>query len=114
MKTRDIYNEQPSEVKMFKREYATLLFNLEEKPFMHCKATVGWVGKYLYLRSYDTVVAFIDTVNDRGYDILRTECGYTATSAQHIAKFFKYYDRYLGTVLRTDYKDGHIITKVIY
>lgn len=114
MKTRDIYCGQPSEVTLFKLAYRTWLYDLEEEPFRHCKASVGWVGKYIYLRSYNSVVAFIDTVNDTGYDILRTEYGYTATSAQHIAKFFKAYGYYIGTIHRTGYKNGCCITKVMY
>lgn len=114
MKTRDIFYGHQSEITIFKSTYSMWSHDLDEEPFLHCKASVGRVGKYLYLRSYDTVVAFIDTVKDVGYDILRTEYGYTATSAQHIAKFFKCYDYYLGTIIRTDYKDGRFITKVMY
>lgn len=114
MKTRDIYCGQPSEVTLFKQAYSTCLYDLKEKPFRNCKASVGYASVYIYLRSYNTVVAFIDPINKVGYDILRTEYGYTATSAQHIAKFFKEYDYYVGTILRTDYKNGHIITKVLY
>lgn len=114
MKTHDIYQGQPSEITAFKQSYHTWLYDLQEDPFRRCKASVGVVGRYIYLRSYDTVVAFIDTINDVGYDILRTEYGYTATSAQHIAKFFKEYDYYVGTIHRTEYKNGCCITKVMY
>ena len=114
MKTRDIYYGQPQEVTLFKQFYRTCLNDLKEVPFRHCKASVGYLGRYIYLRSYDTVVAFIDPIKKIGYDILRTEYGYTATSTQHIAKFFKDHDYCVGTVLRTDYKDGGCITKVIY
>lgn len=46
-------------------------------------------GEVLYhvLRSYNTVVAFIDPTTDTLYDVLRKVYGYTSTSAQHIAKF---------------------------
>lgn len=114
MKTRDIFTMQALEVQRFKDSYARVLFKLEEKPFKSCKATVGRLGKYIYLRSYDTIVAFIDTETFKAYDILRTEYGYTATSAQHIAKFFKYYESYVGAVLRTEYNNGSTITKVMY
>lgn len=114
MRTRDIYNGQPTEVYNFNRAYMTWLYELEEQPFRHCKAKVGRCGRYIYLRSYDTVVAFIDITKDTAYDILRTEYGYTSTSAQHIAKFFKEYNYYVGKILRTDYKNGRFITKVIY
>ena len=42
---------------------------------------------YYVLRSYRTVVAAIDVRTDTLYDFLRYVYGYTATSAQHIAKF---------------------------
>ena len=63
-----------------------------------CSATVfdlvdDTTGEVLYhvLRSYNTVVAFIDPTTDTLYDVLRKVYGYTATSAQHIAKFSKDY-----------------------
>lgn len=114
MKTRNIYYGQPSDIITFKHVYTVWMYDLQEESFRHCKATVGRVGQYIYLRSYDTVVAFINTVTKEGYDILRTEYGYTATSAQHISKFFKDYDYLVGTIQRTDYKNGCCITKVIY
>ena len=114
MKTRYIMCGTPLQLQRFKARYSSILFKLEEKPFKSCKATVGLADEYIYLRSYDTVVAFIDTRGLAGYDILRTDYRYTATSAQHIAKFFKYYESYVGAVLRTDYKDGRTITKVMY
>lgn len=50
-------------------------------------------GELLYyaLRSYNTVVAAIDVRTDTLYDFLRYVYGYTATSAQHIAKFDRDY-----------------------
>lgn len=45
---------------------------------------------YIVLRSYNTFVAFITP--DGGFvDILRLVYGYTATSAQHIGKFYHDY-----------------------
>lgn len=46
-------------------------------------------GEVLYhvLKSYNTIVAFIDVRTDTLYDVLRLVYGYTSTSAQHIAKF---------------------------
>ena len=59
-----------------------------------CSAEVAPVidaetGELLYyvLRSYRTIVAIIDTQTDTLIDFLRYVYGYTATSAQHIAKF---------------------------
>lgn len=59
-----------------------------------CSATVfdivdNSTGEVLYhgLRSYNTIVAFIDVRTDTLYDVLRLVYGYTSTSAQHINKF---------------------------
>lgn len=51
-----------------------------------CQAWWYKTGGYIFMRSYNTCVAFID---DKGnmYDVLRLVYGYTATSAKHIAKF---------------------------
>lgn len=64
------------------------------KQLRSCSAEVAPVidaktGELLYyvLRSYNTVVAAIDVRTDTLYDFLRYVYGYTATSAQHIAKF---------------------------
>lgn len=52
-----------------------------------CQAYVYETDHYFWLRSYGTFVAFIDKTTDTCYDILRMVYGYTATKAQHIAKF---------------------------
>ena len=54
-----------------------------------CKAVVYETEHYLWLKSYDTFVAFICKTTDTCYDILRMVYGYSATIAQHIAKFRK-------------------------
>lgn len=56
-----------------------------------CKATYGYTEdhEFIYLRSYNTIVCVIDTITGEAMDVLRTEYGYTATSAQHISKFLK-------------------------
>ena len=56
-----------------------------------CKACVYETGNYFVLKSYDTIVAFIDKNTRQKFDILRKVYGYTSTSAQHIAKFFSDY-----------------------
>ena len=68
------------------------------KPLRSCSATVFDVvddttGEILYhvLRSYNTIVAFIDPRTNTLYDVLRLVYGYTATSAQHISKFAQDY-----------------------
>lgn len=59
----------------------------ESKRLRYCTAWVYKIDKYIYLESYYTIVAIIDTETDTLYDVLRKVYGYTATSAQHIAKF---------------------------
>ena len=63
----------------------------KEKQLRHCNATYGYTedGEFLYLRSYNTIVCVIDLTTGEAIDVLRTEYGYTATSAQHISKFLK-------------------------
>ena len=58
-----------------------------------CQAHVEFYNDYIVLVSYSTPVAFID---DKGnlLDELRLVYGYTATSAQHIAKFKNEFSRY--------------------
>ena len=59
-----------------------------------CNATVYTYemekGRVFILKSYNTIVAIIGTTG-RCYDFLRYVYGYTATSAQHISKFFHDY-----------------------
>lgn len=51
-----------------------------------CNAWIGSCDGYVFLISYNTLVAFIDYKGNL-YDVLRLVYGYTATSAKHIAKF---------------------------
>lgn len=64
---------------------------LYEKPVSKrlrcCNAVVYETTSYFVLRSYSTVVAVISKATDACFDVLRSVYGYTATSAQHIAKF---------------------------
>lgn len=57
-----------------------------------CSAFVITTEHYHFLKSYNTIIAFIDKNTDTCYDVLRLVYGYTATSAQHIAKFRHDYD----------------------
>lgn len=69
--------------------------NLEFAPPMRlrkCNAYVSGIGKWLALTSYSTIVAILDSESRVLYDVLRWRYGYTATSAQHIAKFAHDYD----------------------
>lgn len=52
-----------------------------------CNAYVYETNSYYILKSYSTFVAFIRKKDCECFDILRNVYGYTATSAQHIAKF---------------------------
>lgn len=52
-----------------------------------CQAWVHETQNFYILRSYNTFIACIHKESDTLYDMLRYEYGYTATSAQHIAKF---------------------------
>ena len=83
------------------------------KRLRSCSAEVAPVidaetGELIYyvLRSYRTIVAAIDVRTDTLYDFLRYVYGYTATSAQHIAKFDKDYGRgKWGCTNRVTYRD---------
>lgn len=75
---------------------------ISEEKLRKCSATVFTYrdvdGDTVYLlKSYNTIVAMVDEKGD-GIDFLRYVYGYTATSAQHIRKFFDDYCK----------KDAHI------
>lgn len=53
----------------------------------HCQAWTQDFEGFTVLWSYNTAVAVYDKSADTLYDILRAVYDYTATSAQHIAKF---------------------------
>lgn len=61
------------------------------KDFRRCNGEVFVNARYTWLKSYNTIVAFIDHNDGVACDVLRYVYGYTATSAQHIAKFFHDY-----------------------
>ena len=54
-----------------------------------CKAFVYETDNYYVLQSYETFIACIDKKSDICYDCLRTEYGYTQTSAKHVSIFRK-------------------------
>lgn len=56
-----------------------------------CSASVAETDDFFILKSYNTIVAFINKYTGQKFDFLRYVFGYTATSAQHIAKFFSDY-----------------------
>lgn len=53
----------------------------------NCSAQVYFGLGGIYLKSYRTIIAYIPDNDSICYDFLRYVYGYTATSAQHIAKF---------------------------
>lgn len=57
------------------------------KQLRRCQAWVYEDDNYAVLRSYNTIIAFIDKRTNRFFDFLRYVYGYTATRAQHISKF---------------------------
>lgn len=57
-----------------------------------CNACVWETEHFYILQSYATMVAAIDKESGVMFDFLRYVYGYTATSAQHIAKFATDYD----------------------
>ena len=59
------------------------------KQLKSCQAWVWETKDYYVLQSYNTFVACIEKSTDTLYDVLRTEYGYTATSAKHISIFRK-------------------------
>lgn len=59
-------------------------------PWIRLRSCQAWTAEtehYIFLKSYQTIIAVIDKTTDTLYDVLRGVYGYTPTSAQHIAKF---------------------------
>lgn len=56
-----------------------------------CKAWVYEYNSYVLLQSYNTIVAGVVKDTNEQYDFRRMVYGCTATTAQHIAKFFSDY-----------------------
>ena len=65
--------------------------------FRRCSAEIIDTPNYTILRSYATIVAFIEKSTGKFYDVLRYVYGYTATSCQHIAKFKNDYKNEIST-----------------
>lgn len=65
--------------------------HINGKKFRSCNARIYTTENYVILQSYSTVVAVININMLMGFDVLRYAYGYTATSAQHISKFFNEY-----------------------
>ena len=56
----------------------------------HCSAKVEVKLNYIHLISYGTLIATYEIQNNSLYDYLRFVYGYTATSSQHISKFYRW------------------------
>ncbi len=80
-----LYNDALKELRKFNNENKTV-YRLR-----YCKAWVHETNNFYILRSYNTYVACIEKGTGNASDVLRNVYGYTATSAQHINKFFKDY-----------------------
>lgn len=69
----------------------TLETPIKWRQLYRCSADMGIVkGGWILLKSYSTIVAAYNIYTDELFDFLRLVYGYTATSAQHIAKFRNY------------------------
>ena len=66
-------------------------FDMTGNKLRSCNAIVYETKNFFVLRSYRTIVAFIDKMTGQKFDVLRLVYGYTSTSAQHISKFFRDY-----------------------
>ena len=64
----------------------------EHKQLRYCQATVAETEYFYILWSYNTPIAAINKATGVCIDFLRLVYGYTATSAQHIAKFCSDYN----------------------
>lgn len=58
------------------------------KPFRKCSAELIVSDRYIFLRSYRTLISVYDVDRNCVFDCLRYMYGYTSTSAQHISKFY--------------------------
>lgn len=84
---KDFFNNLPS------------VFDVTPIRLYTCSAWIYYTGQYTILKSYSTIVAVYDGERDILYDGLRYVYGYTATSAQHIAKFKKFLPDKPGQIL---------------
>ena len=71
---------------LWEQEYHTKK-TTERERLCSCQAWVFETPSYYILKSYNTYIACMDKETENVYDVLRTEYGYTVTSAKHIAKF---------------------------
>lgn len=67
-------------------------------PFRKCSAELIKSDKYIFLRSYRTLIAVYDVEENVVYDCLRYMYGSTNTSNQHIWRF--YHDMHANKMYR--------------
>ena len=72
-------------------DYAQCEHSCDVSRLRSCTAWVYDTDNFYVLRSYGTFIGAIEKSTGYGADALRHEYGYTATSAQHLAKFFSDY-----------------------
>ena len=85
MQAEDIFNDAMEELRQIRNEDDSV-YRLRT-----CTAWVYETDNFYILRSYNTYVACIEKATGFAADVLRKVYGYTATSSQHISKFFKDY-----------------------
>lgn len=74
----------------WKKAYSVYKRECDHSQATRLRSCTAWIYEspnYYFLRSYNTIIAFIDKTTDTCYDVLRLVYGYTPTSGQHIAKF---------------------------
>ena len=69
-----------------------------------CQAWTYENEDYIYLMSYNTIVAVYEKETKELADVLRLVYGYTATSAKHISKFSNELRSRFGVVNRQTYR----------
>lgn len=77
----EMYNEAMEEYRDYK-------VSRKIKKFRKCAAETIETQNYIFLRSYNTIVCLYDKKEHIIVDVLRYVYGYTATSSQHINKFY--------------------------
>lgn len=79
--------------------------NIKPRRLRSCTAKVFETENYYILQSYETLIAAVRKSDNALADALRHEYDYTATSAQHIAKFMHDYTPYPWNSARFTYRN---------
>lgn len=70
-------------------EYDSMHWQHAWKRLYNCTAEYAETEHYIFLRSYNTIIAVYSKIDRNVYDYLRYVYGYTATSCQHVHKFVR-------------------------